>query len=212
MHYKYNAANTVRQLIDEDTGEILAEEALCPDYASGAKKIADAMKKAQPLFKTPYNHSTDEVSLATSTACPEITKAIQSQKDEADINTIVNRFLKTGELPQMKNPPQYADLIDIDFQEAMDQVNLAQRSFDALPAKVRNAFGNSPAAFLAYVDHCVEMGDLDPLKEFDLTQIKTEEPAFEERLAAAITKAYKPPSPPADSPAPKGGKEPPSGS
>lgn len=207
---KYIYRATERDLIDDETGEVLATEPLAEGYAEAQAKVeavAKAYAKSAPLFKTPWNHDRDAVSLATSTTFPEKGKTQQNQKEDADINTIVNRFLKTGQLPQMNNPPSYADLQEIDFQDAMDQVNLARRSFEALPANVRNAFQGDPARFLAYIDHCVQSGDLAPLQELNLAEIKVDEPAFEERLAKAIEKAYKPPSPPGgDLQPPKGGK------
>lgn len=202
MSYKYRLKDKERDLIDDETGEILATEPLNPTYGEGAARIAAAMNKAYPLFKTPYNHDTNLASDASGTAFPEVGKAQQNQKEEADINTIVNRFLKTGELQNIRNPPTYADLQEIDFQDAMAQVNLAKRSFDALPPKVRDAFQGDPAKFLAYVDHCLETGDLKPLEELDLAKIRVDEPAFEDRLAAAIAKATKPAEPPGGSPAP----------
>ena len=50
----------------------------------------------------------------------------------------------------------------------MNTVNAAKESFLALPAGVRNSFGNDLAKFVAYVDHCIETGDLDPLREMGL--------------------------------------------
>ena len=45
--------------------------------------------------------------------------AVQSQRDEADINTIVRRFGLSGELPQGVRAPTYGDFEDIvDFQAA----------------------------------------------------------------------------------------------
>lgn len=211
---KYLYRTTERDLVDDETGEVLATEPLAPGYTEAQAAVEAAAKayaKSAPLFKTPWNHDRDAVSLASSTTFPEVGKAQQHQKDEADINTIVNRFLKTGQLPNIPNPPTYADLADIEFQDAMDQVNLAQRSFDALPANVRNAFQGDPARFLAYVDHCLETGDLKPLQELKLADIKVDEPAFEERLAAALKKAIQPSTPPGGSPAPEDGKGPPSG-
>lgn len=203
--YNYRLKDNERDLIDEDTGEILATEPLAPTYGPGAAVVAKAMKAAMPLFKTPWNHDTNAASDAGATVCPEVSKAQQNQKEEADINYIVNRFLKTGELPTNMKLPQYADLAEIDFMDAMNQVNQAQRSFEALPANVRNAFQNDPARFLAYVDHCLETGDLKPLQELSLADLKVEEPAFEDRLAAAMAKhlkATEPAAPPGGTPAP----------
>jgi len=93
----------------------------------------------------------------------------QHGKEEADINTIVNRFLKTGLLPQVPLPPSYQNFGDVfDFQSAMDTIKQANDSFLALPANVRARFQNDPAIFVAYVDHCLETGDLKPLEEMHL--------------------------------------------
>ena len=122
--------------------------------------------KSSSRFQNPYNHDTDAESNRTGLACADPSKAQQSAKEETDINTIVDRFLKTGALPPVRVPPTYSDFAEVfDFQSAMNTVNAAKESFLALPAGVRNSFGNDPAKFVAYVDHCIETGDLDPLRE-----------------------------------------------
>lgn len=80
-------------------------------------------------------------------------KAMQSAKDECDINKIVPRALKNGTLAELikNNPGQYADFSDpVDYQEAMNLVIHAQAQFDALPAKARDRFGNDPQEFLRF--------------------------------------------------------------
>jgi len=63
-------------------------------------------------------------------------------------------------------PPSYQNFGDVfDFQSAMDTIKQANDSFLALPANVRARFQNDPAIFVAYVDHCLETGDLKPLEE-----------------------------------------------
>ena len=166
--YNYSKDRKTRVLVDDHTGEILAEEITAPGYAEGAQAIAAAMAKAMPLFKTPYNHDREAASLASSTAFPEIGKAIQSQKDQADINVIVNQFLKTGELPPVSISPQFMHLEDLDFMQAMDIVNEGRRSFEQLPEKVRKQFDHNPGMFLAYVDHCLQTGDLAELGSLGL--------------------------------------------
>lgn len=123
----------------------------------------------QPFFKTPYNHDTMAESNRTALTCPEETKTQQHLAEEADINTIVNRFLKTGIMPPVRTPPSYADFEDVtDFQGAMNAINLAKESFMALPAAVRATFQNDPGKFVDYVDHCFDTGDLDPLRDMGL--------------------------------------------
>lgn len=121
------------------------------------------------FFKTPYNHNTMDESNRVALTCPEPSKTQQHLVEEADINTIVARFLKTGELPPIRVPPSYQDFEDVhDFQSAMDAINQAKQSFMQLPAEVRATFQNDPAKFVNYVDHCMNTGDLEPLEKMGL--------------------------------------------
>jgi len=82
---------------------------------------------------------------------PKHGKTVQSSKDEADINTIVERFGVTGQLPQNVRTPLSGDFTEaVDFRTALDAVIEAQRSFDAMPAGVRKRFGNDPAEFVDF--------------------------------------------------------------
>lgn len=122
-----------------------------------------------PFWKTPYNHDTDAEAARTALHCKDPTKTQQHAKEESDINNIVDKFLKTGTLPQVPVPPTYENFGEIfDFQSAMNTIKAATDSFMALPGNIRARFQNDPATFVAYVDHCHETGDLDPLREMGL--------------------------------------------
>lgn len=124
----------------------------------------------KPFFKTPYNYDKHAEAQRTALFCLDPSKAQQHQKDETDINVIVDRFLKTGQLPSVPLPPTYENFGEIfDFQSAMDTVKRANDAFMALPAKIRNTFANNPANFVAYVDQALEAGDLSKLKEWGMT-------------------------------------------
>lgn len=77
----------------------------------------------------------------------------QNFKEECDINNIMRRFEKTGELPNMiRQNPVYGDFSDVPtFTEAMNTVIRANEQFDALSSKIRAQFNNDPAEFLAFV-------------------------------------------------------------
>jgi len=76
----------------------------------------------------------------------------QSFKDESDINTIMARYLSTGELPVINEvAPQYLDATGFDFQAMQDQVVEARSLFGQLPSVLRNRFANDPALFLDYI-------------------------------------------------------------
>jgi len=51
------------------------------------------------------------IMLTFATKGPSMT--IQSAKDEVDINNIVARFHRTGDMPENNRQPQYADISDI---------------------------------------------------------------------------------------------------
>jgi phage internal scaffolding protein len=75
----------------------------------------------------------------------------QEFKAEADINTIMARYNRTGELPQINLvAPQYLDVTDMDFHEHMNIIREAQDLFDALPSQVRNRFANDPGEFIDF--------------------------------------------------------------
>lgn len=92
-------------------------------------------------------------------------RAIQSAKEECDINNILAKYKKSGIITHVKDHgPQYADLPDgVDFQTSMNMVVQAQQLFDSLPSSIRARFGNSPAAYLDFV--------ADPANEAELQEM-----------------------------------------
>lgn len=100
-----------------------------------------------------FNYDRDAVSRETGLKCEDPSLAVQSQADEADINTIVKRFGVTGQLPEAVRIPQYGDFRGpSDFQSSMEYVAAAQSAFLELPAALRAEFNNDPGEFLAYVE------------------------------------------------------------
>lgn len=82
----------------------------------------------------------------------DASRAKQSFKEEADINTIVRRFGVTGELPSGVRVPSYGDFSGVsDFHSAMNVVAQANEAFDAMPAAVRKRFDHDPGKFLDFV-------------------------------------------------------------
>jgi len=98
--------------------------------------------------------------------CLDPSKAIQSQKDESDINTIVRNFGVTGRLPESTRLPQYGDFYGIeDYRSAIEAVKDADKAFMELPAKVREYFVNDPQAF---ADFAINPENLPQLREWGL--------------------------------------------
>lgn len=81
-------------------------------------------------------------------------KTKQSFKDETDINKLMDRYAKTGQVPAVNNrQPQYGYAPSADFQEALELVQNAKTMFSELPSKVRQNFDNDPAKLLAFVEN-----------------------------------------------------------
>lgn len=127
----------------------------------------------------------------------EHSRAKQSMKDECDINNIMSRYNKTGQLPGLiKREPQYGDFSDpITFQEACETVKRAEEQFAALPARTRERFGNDPQRFLAFTQdpqNIPEMETLGLFSESALQRIKTQREEARLKEAEASARATTP--------------------
>lgn len=78
---------------------------------------------------------------------------VQADRDEADINKIVARFNKTGQLPPTyKGQPFYGDVSEMgNLQESMMKIQEAERLFMSFPAELRERFENSAVKFVEFV-------------------------------------------------------------
>jgi len=118
------------------------------------------------FVRNEYNYDMDEASLESGLECKDESLAVQSQKDESDINVIVRRFGLSGELPQGVRAPTFGDFSDVvDFQTAMNAVRSAEESFMAMLAEVRSRFANDPQAF---VEFCSDEANLDEMRKLGL--------------------------------------------
>jgi len=77
----------------------------------------------------------------------------QQFKDECDINKIMEKYQRTGQITHLaRNQGIYADLTSLgDYQQSLQKVIDAENAFDTLPAKVRERFGNDPAGLLTFL-------------------------------------------------------------
>lgn len=117
-------------------------------------------------FRTGYNYDTDSVSRETGLRCEDDSLAVQAEKDECDINTIVRRFGLTGKLPSNVRPPMYGDFTGIsDYREAIEAINLADEAFYDMPADIRTRFQNDPGQF---VDFCSNRDNLEEMRKMGL--------------------------------------------
>lgn len=80
----------------------------------------------------------------------------QSHKDECDINTIVNNYLRYGDWGASGRPvqPMFGDFTEVtDFRECCDMIAYANEQFNQLPSTVRARFQNNPANLIDFINN-----------------------------------------------------------
>lgn len=116
--------------------------------------------------RTFWNYDPVEVSNATGLECRDPSLAVQSQKDEADINTIVRNFGVTGQLPVGVRTPIYDDFDEvIDYRTAIERAREAEASFLAMPSELRARLDHDPQKFLEY---CADPANLEEMRSLGL--------------------------------------------
>lgn len=117
--------------------------------------------------------------------CTDASMTSQEFADEADINSIMRRYEKTGVVPSHGREGFYGEFADLpDFMEAQRIIMDAETAFAALPSRVRKEFDNDPAKFVEFasdpanVDQMRAWGLAEPAKavETPLDPPKGEEP------------------------------------
>lgn len=113
------------------------------------------MAKSRDYLKVPRNAHEFDVDYRNDVDFgDEVSLTKQADAEAADINYIMRRYERTGELPEMiRQDAQYGDFSDAPtFMEAQSIVSHALSQFSALSAEVRAKFQNDPARMLAFVD------------------------------------------------------------
>lgn len=98
----------------------------------------------------------------------EPTMAIQSEKDNCDINVIMQRYATCGTpLPYRTDgaQPVYADVSELgDYMENFARCKLAEEMFNALPSALRKELDYNPANLVSFIqdennrERCIEYG------------------------------------------------------
>lgn len=94
---------------------------------------------------------TGRVHVETLNLEPSLTQ--QHFEAECDINNIVKKYDRTGELSHLnRRRGVYADFSDIpDYAESLDRINRAQEAFLTLDAKIRQRFSNDPQKLINFL-------------------------------------------------------------
>ncbi len=105
----------------------------------------------------------------------------QSFKNDADINTIMKKYVKTGMLsPEglANRQAVFADVSEIgDFQQCQNRVLAAKAAFMTLSPEIRTRFNNNPGELL---DFCADADNLEEAIDLGIIP-KPEEPPKEEK-------------------------------
>lgn len=106
--------------------------------------------------------------VAVKLVCEEPSLAVQASKEECDINVIVKKYMRTGELPGVRQAI-YADISHYtNLQDALHQVAAAEEGFMSLPAEVRRYFDNDPVKLIEFAQDpannakAIELGLAEP--------------------------------------------------
>lgn len=121
-------------------------------------------------FRTQYDDPSKNVVFWTDPGADEDLVQHHMQA-ECDINTIMARYEKTGELTHVANlAGEYGDYYDVtDYKTGAERLILAEALFMELPARLRDRFNNDPAQFIGFatdeknIDELRSLGLAEPL-------------------------------------------------
>lgn len=181
-------------------------EHLAKCYGKSVQFVDHALKKAGvkfsqvPLVRNAGDNLQGLFSDLTGLECLDPTLAQQNFKEECDINYIVDRFTRTGQLPQ-GSTPQFGDFtFGSDYHTAMNQVRAADEAFMSLPAAVRSRFDNDAGKLL---DFLADEKNVDEAERLGLVISKGGKPRADTESAEGAT-----PPKVSKKPSTKGSKEP----
>lgn len=120
----------------------------------------------------------------------EPSRTDQQYKDDCDVNFIMDRFFKTGQISHLARREGHAlDVSDVtDLAGALQQVRAANELFMDLPAKVRDRFANDPVQFFDFVN---DPKNGEEAVALGLAEIrKAPDVPIEDRVTGAISKGF----------------------
>lgn len=125
----------------------------------------------------------------------EVSKTQQNQKNECDVNTIMENYSRTGVLKgSASTTPNFGQQTSTELKDALQIVINAETQFNALPAKVRAKFKNDPSQLLDFVN---DSKNVDEMVELGLaTKPKAPTAAAAPAAVAAVPAPPAPPIPP----------------
>jgi phage internal scaffolding protein len=134
---------------------------------------------AAPVFiRTQFNYDHNAASNASGLVCEEPTRTQQHHREECDINVILERFGKTGQLPVNAISGTYGDFSGVhDYHTALNAIIASESEFAALPAQIRNRFQNDPSNLIEFLDDPRNKAEAESLGLINISSTANTEPA-----------------------------------
>lgn len=128
----------------------------------------------------------------------EPSKTNQSFKDQCDINTIVSKFMKTGEFNHLaKRQGFYADVSQFpDLLGAHLIIKESEASFARLPAELRKEFGNNPLEMIEWLQNPENKQKAEEMGLIPKTEVQNKNQPKSEKLDSQPKSKSKPKSEP----------------
>lgn len=103
------------------------------------------------------------------------TRTKQSFKDECDINLMIARWRRSGEISHLGGARgHYGDFSDAtDYQDAVNAVQDAQASFMELSSEIRSRMNNDPAQLMLFLS---DPNNIDEAEELGLVEKRPQPP------------------------------------
>lgn len=116
-------------------------------------------------LETVFSYQADRRN-ATINREPSMTQ--QSNADEANLNVIMDRYLSTGQLPQVRADAIQGDFTSVfDYRTAVEAIRDSNDAFQELPAEIRKKFGNDPGNFIEFASNPDNLEELRKMKLAD---------------------------------------------
>ena len=82
------------------------------------------------------------------------TRTEQSHKGKCDVNNVIRRYRKTGDLPRRLESGVYGDFTSVtDYHSCLGRIQDARDDFMAIPSAIRRRFANDPARLIEFLSN-----------------------------------------------------------
>lgn len=121
-------------------------------------------------------------------------KTDQSFKKECDVNHIMSRFAKTGEITHLRRQQGvYADITNLKgLQESAEQLHTVREIFNELPSELREKLDNNPLNFIDYLQDPKNLEEATKYGFFEKPNTEIQQQKNDDQTTIKITDSQKP--------------------